>query len=54
VSNIIDPEVGPYSPREDIEAWIKELELMPDSESRHDSIKQAKLWLELQERSSNE
>ncbi len=54
MSNIIDPEVGPYSAREDIGAWLKGLELMPDSESRHDSIEQARLWLELQESATNE
>lgn len=42
---VIDPPVGPYSPIEEIEAWIRELEAMPPSKPRDDCLREAREWL---------
>ena len=43
--SIIDPPVGAYASAEDIEAWIAELEGMPDTPEVRQALEQAKAWL---------
>lgn len=47
--HIIDPPVGPYSPRIDIEAWIEELQRMKQTENVRTSIDEARNWLNWQD-----
>lgn len=42
---LIDPPVGPYSPVEDIKAWIAELKRMPERPEVIDAIRQAESWI---------
>lgn len=43
--HIIDPPVGPYSPTNEIRAWILELEQMTETENVRLSLLEAKEWL---------
>jgi hypothetical protein len=42
---LIDPPVSLYSPKEEIQEWIKELRLMPDKPEVREAIKEAESWL---------
>jgi len=42
---LIDPPVGPYSPRAEIIAWIKELEAMPSLPEVKEALHEARKWL---------
>jgi hypothetical protein len=42
---LIDPPVGPFSPKEDILDWIEELKDMPQVSYVPESIAEAQEWL---------
>lgn len=44
----IQAPVGPYSPPEAIEAWLRELTAMTRSDEVESLIDQARAWLEIQ------
>lgn len=46
MESIIDPPVGPFSDRQDIEDWIRELDRMPPSKARDHCLQEARQWLE--------
>lgn len=46
---LIDPVLGPFSSREEIEAWIAELKRMEQTTEVKQAIVEAEHWLKLQE-----
>lgn len=43
---LIDPPVGPYSTRADIEAWIAELRTLGDAPEVREALDDAERWLQ--------
>lgn len=46
---IIDPPVGPYSPVDDIEEWLDELNAMGNEDEVQEAIAEAEAWIKDQE-----